>query len=205
MIIPARSLDRKEVVLVKIINANIVTAFSDKTIGTKVTVPTAFMELLTQAVEAFDFKSQRIPGQGFIQLPAVACNTVSAGVGRVSKDPLDYVLRSYRGVVTPFLKRENAADATGVAAVVYTIDAYLADPDVAKDLDECFRCGREGATHVLVTVLAFAGPKPPLTPYRLVHNLAGGNKEALVWTADEIRAKAVESIAYDKEWATVAD
>jgi len=37
------------------------------------------------------------------------------------------------------------------------------------------------------------------------NDLAGGNKEALVWTADEIRAKATEIRAYDEEWAVVAD
>jgi hypothetical protein len=56
-----------------------------------------------------------------------------------------------------------------------------------------------------VAVLAFAGPKAPLPPIRLVHNLAGGNKEAATWTADEIRAEAVEIRAYDETWAVVAD
>ena len=58
---------------------------------------------------------------------------------------------------------------------------------------------------MLVAVLAFAGPKAPLSPYRLVHNLAGGNNEAAQWTADEIRAKALESKVYYDEWCTVAD
>lgn len=51
----------------------------------------------------------------------------------------------------------------------------------------------------------FAGPKAPLTPHRLVANLAGGNRAALVWTADEIRAEAMASNEYDREWCVVAD
>jgi len=58
---------------------------------------------------------------------------------------------------------------------------------------------------VLVAVLAFAGPKAPLTPHRLVKNLAGGNKEALLWSADEIRAKCAEAAGYWDEWCVVAD
>jgi hypothetical protein len=76
------------------------------------------------------------------------------------------------------------------------------DPDVAYD--DVARI--ENATHVLVAVLAYAGPAdPPLTPYRLVWNLGGGNREAALYTADEIRAKAKDCIDYDAYWAVVAD
>jgi hypothetical protein len=54
-------------------------------------------------------------------------------------------------------------------------------------------------------VLGFAGPESPLPPYRLVWNLAGGNLEAALWTAEEIHAKAKAAIDYDNEWSTVAD
>jgi hypothetical protein len=60
-------------------------------------------------------------------------------------------------------------------------------------------------THVLVAVLAFAGPQSQLSPHRFAANLAGGNHEAQAWTADEIRAKAKDIMAYDNEWVTVAD
>jgi hypothetical protein len=56
-----------------------------------------------------------------------------------------------------------------------------------------------------VAVLAFAGPKAPLTPYRLVHNLAGGNNEVEAWTKEDILTKAKESLAYWNEWVVVAD
>lgn len=76
-----------------------------------------------------------------------------------------------------YLKRKFAARVEHGSAVVYTIDAYLNDPDVTdEERDELARCEY---THILVAVLASAGPKPPLGPYRFVHNLAGGNREAL--------------------------
>jgi len=189
----------------KILNANIVTAFGPKTIGTKVTQPATFMALLKDSVLATDFAAQRQPGQAFIKLPDLTRLTVSAGVGLRTTDPENFVLREHRGVVSAFLKREHAAEVEGVAAVVYTVEAYLADPDVSGDAAEVERIKEGGATHILVAVLAFAGPQAPLGPGRLVHNLAGGNREAALWSADEIRTKAAESSEYWKTWATVAD
>jgi hypothetical protein len=57
---------------------------------------------------------------------------------------------------------------------------------------------------VLVAVLASDGRKATLSPYRFVMNLAGGNRSALAWTADEIRAVARE-IAANEQTSVVAD
>jgi len=185
-----------------IVNADIVTAFVDVTVGTKVTDTTNFLLAAVAAIAKYDFEAQRVPGQGFIMCPE-AVPFVSAGVGPRSSKASDFVCREHRGVVGAFLKREFAAQVEGCALIVYTLAAYLADPDVTPA--EAVRVVETGATHVLVAVLAFAGPKAPLSPYRLVGNLAGGNNEALAWTADEIRAKAKESMEYDSSWAIVAD
>ena len=189
---------------VKLTTANIVSCLADGAVGTKVTNVGRFFEIADAAVAAFDFAGARVPGQGFIPCNDLA-PVLSAGVGKRSENPADYVLRFYRGRVEMFLKREFAAACEGAALIVYTREAYLADPDVQKDAAEKARIEASGATHVLVAVLGFAGPKAPLSPFRLVHNLAGGNKEALVWTADEIRAQAKASLDYDAEWAVVAD
>lgn len=187
---------------IRLAAANIVTAFDLFTVGSKVTDPTSFMEVACRAIEAFDFEGQREPGQGFVMC-GEAVPFVSAGVGRKTLNPADYLHREYRGEVTSFLRREKAATVEGCALIVYTLKAYLADPDITPE--EAARVTRLNPTHVLVAVLAFAGPKAPLSPYRLAHNLAGGNNEAAKWTADEIRAKAAESLAYDREWSSVAD
>jgi hypothetical protein len=106
-------------------------------------------------------------------------------------------------VVSAYLKREFAEKVEGCALIVYMKEAYLRDPDVTPV--EASRIDSEGASHVLVAVLGFAGPESPLPPYRLVWNLAGGNLEAALWSAEEIHAKAKAAIAYDNEWSTVAD
>lgn len=191
----------------KIELASIVTAFDDQTIGSKVTNTNLFMGVLARGIDATDFDDQRVPGQALIPLGEdTVLEAVSAGVGKHTQNPEDYVVRRYRGKVRLFLRRELAEPVQSVSAVVYTRDAYLDDPDVQDEPPEYNRIANSDCTHVLVAVLASAGEDAsPLSPGRLVHNLAGGNKEAQEWDADEIRAKACEAVDYYSEWTTVAD
>ena len=187
---------------INLVLADIVTALNDAAIGSRVTDRPAFLKHVDQAIREHDFTKDRVPGQGFILVPH-AVPYVAAGVGQRSVEPEHYVCRVHRGIVGAYLKREHAAKTSGCAVVVYTLDAYLADPDITPS--EAKRVTEAGATHVLVAVLAFAGPESPPSPYRLVWNLGGGNNEAAEWTADEIRAKAKASIEYDNLWVPVAD
>ena len=189
---------------IRLVSANIVSAFDSPTLGTKVTNVGKFFEAAEAAIAGFDFAAQQVPGQGFVMCPDLV-PYLSAGVGKRSTDPDHYVLRFYRGRVDAYLKREFAAPCEGAALIVYTRDAYLSDPDVQKEEAERARIEASEATHVLVAVLGFAGPKAPLSPYRLVHNLAGGNLAAAMWNAAEIHGHAKASIQYDAEWAVVAD
>lgn len=191
--------------LPKIIDASIVTAFNKECIGTKVDRIYTFRAFLAEAVAKFDFASQRIPGQGKVELPEEAIACVIAGEGRHTGNPDHYCIRKHwSGAVRLYLKRDLAAYCTGVAAIVNTRDAYLADPDVVGT-DEAKRIMESDATHVLVAVLAYAGPDARMPPSTFVRNLAGANNEALAWTADEIRAKAREIQDYDTGWCAVAD
>lgn len=194
---------------VSFLSANIVTAFSEKAVGTKVVDKARFMALLPQAIEAHDFGKDKVPGQGVVQLPPEALATVAgAGVGKKTKNPDDYVLRTYRGSVGAFLKREKAAPAEAMSAVVYTAEAYLLDPEVLQDTKEADRIRASECTHVLVSVLASAGPEPQLSFERFVKNLAGANNEfdpAQGATLEKAICKAKLVGAYGTTWATVAD
>jgi len=184
--------------------SNVCTAFNSHTVGSKVTQRDAFGEAVAEALATYDASHDVTTGQHFVMLPESATEWVSAGVALRESIPSvgGYVVREHRGRVDVFAKREYAVRATGVAAVVYTLAAYLADPDVtAEEAREI----PEGTSHVIVAVLAFAGPKAPLSPYRLVANLAGGNNDALAYTADEMRALARDAIAYDDVYIVVAD
>ena len=183
----------------KIERSSIVTAFAEMTIGTKVVNSSKFEEFLMEAIQKHDPSSR----DKRISMPPEAFGTVSAGVGARSVNPDDYVLREYRGAVDAYLRRELASPVESLAVIAYTAEEYLADPDVRQD--EVERIRKSGATHVLVAILASAGPKAPLSPKRLVHNLAGGNKETLQWNTEEIREKAVETKAYYDKWCVVAD
>lgn len=190
-----------------ITNANILKAFRDTATGSRVTDPDGFNAVIVDAVASHDPAKDRQSGQHFVVLPESAFSLVSAGVGPRSENPEDYVLRAHRGRVNAYLAREHAAPVESLAIIVYTKQAYLGDPEVKNDDPEEFqRVSVSTATHILVAVLAGAGPKAPkLTPTRLLANLAGGNNEALSWTADEIRQKATEVQEYDNEWVVVAD
>ena len=181
-------------------------------VGSRIKDVEAFEAALREAVEAFDFSEAnpgvKTEGQGFIRLDH-AVGTVAAGVGKRMDDPSAYVLRPWRGRVGAFLKREHAVEAETLAVVVYTGPAFLkalqnpdTPPNVAAAEEQRFKAS--GATHAVVAVLAGAGPEA-LSPDRLVSNLAGGNADALKWSADEIRAKAVEAVAYADEWEVVSD
>lgn len=182
--------------------SGVCSAFSSNSVGTRVTGPETFRELLTDALRKHDPSGDRTPGQHFVSLPDGAAGLVSAGVARRADVPEDgYLVRVHRGRADCYAQRTYAAKATGVAAVVYTREAYARDPEVAAD--EMATVPAD-ATHVIVAVLAFAGPKAPLSPYRFVANLAGGNRDAETYTADEIRALARDVVAYDNEWIVVA-
>lgn len=183
--------------------SNICSSFDESTIGTKVTDREAFMAALAEATKKYDSSKDRVEGQHFIPLNE-AIDIVSAGVGERTDNPADYIHRFYRGKVTSFLKRERAAIAETLNVVLYTKKAYLSDLDV-DGTDETELLNNTDCSHVIVAVLASAGPKPQLSPNRFAHNLAGGNKEAQQWSADEIREKSKAVVDYDNKWCTVAD
>lgn len=188
-----------------IVPSDIVTAFSDEAIGSKILCDELkFLEEVAKGIESFDWSSCRIPGQAYLKLSKYACNFVGAGVGKRTKDPKDYVIRVHRGEVGLYLHRSLAAkNVDDVAVVIYTLDAYLKNPDITED--EVIRISDINPTHVIVAILASSGEPSVLSPGRFVSNLSGGNREALVWTADEIRDKAKAIKQFNSEWCVVAD
>ncbi len=185
---------------------NTLNAFDAITIGTKVIDQAAFLKGLTAAIKEQSRETDRYPGQHAIILPDSLFGTVSAGVGKRTLNPNDYTLQTHREHVSAYLKRSHAAPIQNLTAIVYTKEAYLNDPDVQADKTEFSRTEQSQATHVLVALLSSPTKEtPPLSPYRLVHNLAGGNNEATLWSAAEIYEKAKKSKIYWDTWATVAD
>lgn len=169
---------------IKINNSRIVTAFTDQAIGTKVLNAGDFLSLLEEGIRTHDPSNDQEEGQHFVLLPPSAIGLVSSGVGIRTLDPNDFVKRLYRGRVDLFLSREHAAQVTGVAVIVHTIDAYTKDPQV--DEEEAKRLIEMGTTHVLVAPLSFAGPGAPLSAYRFCSNIDGGNN---AYTLDSLRVR----------------
>jgi len=175
--------------------SDIVTAFDDRTIGSKVIWPEVFVANVKRSIMDFDWDSCSYPGQAYIVMPVGVPNGVLPGNAPVTDDPEDYVIRKHRGRVGMYRKRPGGwSQVDHLAVVVYEVEAYINDPDVSQE--EAERVFLENCTHVLVAVLASSGPPSPLTPKAFVHNLAGGNNEALEWTGDQIREKAREIEEY---------
>ena len=182
--------------------SNVCGVFGESVIGTRVVNRADFLALVNDTLKLHNTSSDRTEGQHFVRLPEEAVGMVSSGVGRVEGHPVEhFIVREHRGEVNAYLHRAHAAEADGVAAVIYTLDAYKADPEVKME-EESFG---DDVSHVIVAVLAFAGPQSPLTTHRFVSNLAGGNNEAKLWSGDEIRDKASYIKQYWAEWRVVAD
>ena len=183
--------------------SSIVSAFSMRTIGTKVSHKATFMDALRDALRGYTFPES---GHGIVDLDCL--DAVSCGVARRKYAPLPgYVAREHRGEVILCASRLYASKPTALRAVVYTAKAYCSDPQVGdaerKVVEET------GATHVLVAVLASAGEgRPPVSAHRFVRNLAGGN--ASYWpdngyTLEAAIQEARAILAYEEEWIVVAD
>jgi len=95
--------------MTNIVHSDIVTAFDDFTIGSKVTNPDGFEPVLVKAIEEHDFSTDTVPGQGFLVIPD-AIPFVSAGDGPRTDNPEDYVPALHRGRVGLYLKRAKAGE-----------------------------------------------------------------------------------------------
>lgn len=145
--------------------SNICFAFAQEGIGTLVTNKEAFFGVLQQALAEYDASQDRVAGQHIVRLPKRAIDMVSCGYGKRTNVPTDYVARKARdGSVGRFLRREKAAVAENVTVVVYTRNAYLADPNGLNDEPELTRIANSSAAYVIVAVIAWAGPMPPVNP-----------------------------------------
>jgi hypothetical protein len=152
--------------------SNICTAFDSITIGSKVLNKNKFLQLLEEKLNNYDRSKDRVLGQHFVIMPE-AFKYVSAGDGLRSNNPQDYIIKNHREGPKMFLKRRLAGEVHFLATVVYSREAYLTDPDITTeeiiDFPDC--------DYVIVAVIASSGPEAPVTPFRFVHNLAGGNYE----------------------------
>lgn len=198
------------------------TAFRTSTLGSKVANRRAFEMALADALDEHDTSADRAPGQHFVRLPesAIADAGVTCGIGSrqvtnkrghplggddvlIMRGPEHYVMREHRGLMTAYLKRRNALPCANLNCVVYTSEAFNADPQVIKS----GRHAPDWSTHVIVAVLASpAGtPTPPRGTFRLADCLAGGNKEADTWTLEDVRIMCKESVGFELQYCVVSD
>lgn len=186
--------------------SSVCSAFATICVGTKVLDPEAVLSAINSAIEGYDWdrplNEGEVRGQAFLSLPLLT-NAVRTGVGRRTTNPEDFRAREHRGRVNLYLDPSLAAPLEGLAAIVYTTEAYLADPEVTDE--EAQRIKNEGADYVLVALLAFAGPKAPVDEVRFVSNLAGGNRAYDDLSIERAKEMASEVKEYHDAWCVVAD
>lgn len=177
-------------------------AFDDACVGTRVvSTQRDFVKCaIADALASFNMPAN---GQSFIPLMGGICEAVYSGDD--TRDGLtakSIVVKEWRGELMMFARR-RALPATFVAAIVYTREAYFADPEV----DEAERVRLGDATHVLVALLGIRGPKPGLSSMRFVRNLAGGNVSFAPGqrSYEDFVTMVKEIVAYETSWITVAD
>jgi hypothetical protein len=184
--------------------SNIVTAFDEKTIGSKVINSYEFIMDLSNSIREFQ---ELFLNNGQALIPLKNPDNVSCGIALRSGIPLEgFHAKLYRDEVSLYAKRNYALKADHISAVVYTIQAYKADPQVS--LEEVKELEEKQVDYVLVAVLASVGPKPPMGSGRFVRNLAGGNnryKSENGYTLEQAITEAQEIVSYEQRYITVAD
>jgi hypothetical protein len=158
------------------------------------------LEMIEQAIAEHDPSHDLRPGQLSLCLPEEANGLVLCGVGRKTKFSHDYHVKMHRGAPTLCLNREHSLPTEWVHATVYTKAAMLEDPQI----DEQDHKMLDVHTHCLVSLRAGVGEDDPLTMYRFVSNLAGGNLNVQDMTLAQIQQTAKEVLAGD-EFCVVSD
>lgn len=178
---------------VKVIDSRTMTASRNNTFGPKILDRAGFYRELEKAVAGVEWPKDF----AIIILPPNVANMVSAGVGRRSPHPEDYVVRRYEGRVGLYLKRSKAARPNLVTATVYTRHAYLTEL-AELGIDENI----EDATHVLTDVVTHTdGPNWPLDPLRFAIRFAQNQ----FISEDSAKRQATKILELDSKWSLVAD
>jgi len=184
--------------------SNVCTAFDKMPIGTGVMHRNNFLTALLARIEQTDFGTL---GQVYIDLPeALLC--VSGGLAR--REGVRHVnVRAHRGQFGVYAPRVLAEPPEKLGVVVYTIKAYLADPEV--DEEEARSLIWSQAKYVIVAVLSApkgVGGDGVMGTYRFTSNLASGNnkyKPENGYTLDKAISDAKLCLEYENTWITVAD
>ena len=190
-------------------------AYDDNCIGSKVREFVAgcepalfarplFERYLAKAIATHDPSKDWSEGQHMVALPEDSLELLSCGVGERTDNPDDYVIRTHRGRVELYLKREKALPCASANVIVYTKSAVLADPQLPEE--DRARIEESDVTHYMIALLANAEGVPnSRSPYRLVDCLAGGNNDAEKWSLKKVKSLAKDARDYADKWEVVAD
>ena len=184
-------------------------AEDEKCVGSKILNPEEFRKRLVTEIIRHDHKSDSAPGQHVVTLSyeTIEASGIVCGIGLRTNNLNDYIIRSWRGQVGLYLKRECAVPVEMCRVIVYTKEAMIADPDVDEDYkNEIMNSpDHKYVSHYLIALLA-DGPEPSArSPLRLTAAIGGHNNEYENASIEKIKSDCLESYNYATKWEVVSD
>tara|TARA_R110000824_G_scaffold289937_1_gene478470 strand:- start:297 stop:893 length:597 start_codon:yes stop_codon:yes gene_type:complete len=178
-------------------------------VGTILRDPTTWSQVQDAILAGIQSTEPQVWGGIFVQLPPETFGLLYAGAipKPDSTRDSDFVIRTHREIQSMYFRRDlvspDALEPQSAMAIVYTAEAFLADPEVTPEEIADFKsCG---ATHGLINIVATGGTptKPETGCTRFVKGLAGGNKAYETMSKEDLVALAKRVAAYGDAFFTV--
>lgn len=152
--------------------------FENEVVGTKCLGTLGdFLGVLAPLIEAHVPDPGATPGQLVIPLPTELLTSLLPGDRARTLDKADYHPQDWRKSMEMFMLREQGAHAEDGIAIVFTREAWCADPDF--DPGDPFL--EEDTTHVLVDIRAVGNHRDDVSYRRWLLNFTGGSS---AWTIE---------------------
>jgi hypothetical protein len=181
--------------------------FNETGVGSRVLDRARLIDFTSKRLETYKFPVEGDDnfvneGEGVMPLNE-ALETVGSGTAsRADCEEADIFPHVHRDVEEMFASRDKACKAEGLSMVMYTWANYSSNNGVKPEEKLSLAEGEE-PTHIIVAVLASAGPDPQVSEVRFLANLEGGKYDNMSFEEQDVLADKV--IAYNEKWITVCD
>jgi hypothetical protein len=179
-------------------------------VGAKVLDHSGLFAAIKTAIAEYD-RFDEVDGELFLELPLETRTFVRARVGKATRFPQDYVVRRKDGLMQAYLLPEHAAPVDVLVVIVFTAEAYLANPKLRDGVVVA-----DDVTHVITEVLPNSGLDVH-TPMEMLSGI-GGDLDEFSWlhardlgrVEREDRCYALtelarESVEYRQEYDPIAE
>ena len=144
-------------------------------VGTHIKNVETFASFITEAVASGEFKFNELGHLHLVTPVPMYKHLVCGSADRFSLNEKNLIIENHRGECQLFIDRKKVKQIPKIKnsfSLIYTIEAF--QKEVPKEEGESLK--KSGYTHVWIMTRAdpIVG-KPPVSPYRLAANMAGGS------------------------------